>query len=45
MAWWISLGVTLAASWIGHGAARRFVRERLRCVASALRPVTPARLM
>ena len=41
MVWWISLGVTLAASWIAYGAARRFGRERLRYVASALRPGAP----
>jgi len=34
----ISLVVTLAAAWIGYGAARRFVRERLRYVDAALKP-------
>ena len=41
MFWWISLVVTLTASWIGYGAARRFVRERLRYVESALTPGAP----
>lgn len=41
MFWWISLVLTLAASWIGYGAARRFVRERLRYVESALSPAAP----
>jgi hypothetical protein len=34
----IALGVTLAISWLSYGTARRFVRERLRYVESALRP-------
>jgi len=34
----IALLITLASAWIGYGAARRFVRERLRYVDSALRP-------
>lgn len=34
----ITLGVTFAISWIGYGAARRFVRERLRYVESAQKP-------
>ena len=41
MLWWISLVLTLGASWIGYGAARRFVRERLRYVESALSPGAP----
>jgi hypothetical protein len=41
MLWWISLVITLFASWIGYGAARRFVRDRLRYVESALSPVAP----
>ena len=41
MFWWISLVLTLTASWIGYGAARRFVRERLRYVESALSPGAP----
>ena len=41
MFWWISLVLTLATSWIGYGAARRFVRERLRYVESALSPGAP----
>lgn len=35
------LMATLAASWIGYGGARRFVRDRLRYVESALRPGVP----
>ena len=34
----ITLGVTFAVSWVGYGAARRFVRERLRYVETALKP-------
>lgn len=34
----IALGVTLAISWLSYGTARRFVRERLRYVESALTP-------
>ena len=34
----ITLAVTFVVSWVGYGAARRFVRERLRYVESALRP-------
>lgn len=34
----IILGVTLAISWLSYGTARRFVRERLRYVESALTP-------
>lgn len=41
MFWWISLVLSLAASWVGYGAARRFVRERLRYVESALTPGAP----
>jgi len=41
MFWWISLVVSLTASWIGYGAARRFVRDRLRYVESALTPGAP----
>lgn len=37
----IALLVTLAASWIGFGGARRFVRDRLRYVDSALGPGAP----
>ncbi|MCC7196195.1 MAG: hypothetical protein IT356_11625 [Gemmatimonadaceae bacterium] len=35
---WISLAVTLLAAWAGFGAARKFVRGRLRYVDAALRP-------
>ena len=34
----IALAISLAVSWVGYGAARRFVRERLRYVEGALRP-------
>lgn len=34
----ISLALALGAGWFGYGAARRFVRERLRYVESALTP-------
>ena len=34
----LALAVTFAVSWVGYGAARRFVRERLRYVEAALRP-------
>jgi hypothetical protein len=34
----IALVVTFAVSWMGYGTARRFVRERLRYVESALKP-------
>ena len=34
----ILLGVTFAISWVSYGTARRFVRERLRYVESALTP-------
>lgn len=34
----IALAVSFAVSWVGYGAARRFVRERLRYVESALKP-------
>ena len=34
----ITLGVTAVISWISYGAARRFVRERLRYVETALKP-------
>ena len=34
----IVLGVTFAAAWLSYGTARRFVRERLRYVESALKP-------
>jgi hypothetical protein len=34
----LALAVTFAISWVGYGAARRFVRERLRYVEAALRP-------
>ena len=37
----IALGVSFAISWIGYGAARRFVRERLRYVDAAQRPGAP----
>ncbi|MDA1082457.1 MAG: hypothetical protein O2973_12460 [Gemmatimonadetes bacterium] len=37
----IALLVTLFASWIGFGGARRFVRDRLRYVESALSPAAP----
>lgn len=37
----IALVGTLAAAWIGYGGARRFVRERLRYVESALAPGAP----
>ncbi len=35
----IALAVTVVASWVGYGAARRFVRERLRYVESAQKPI------
>ena len=38
---WISLILTIGVSWIGYGAARRFVRERLRYVDAALSPAAP----
>jgi len=34
----IALALALGASWFGYGTARRFVRERLRYVESALTP-------
>ena len=34
----ITLAVTVAVSWVSYGAARRFVRERLRYVEAALKP-------
>jgi hypothetical protein len=34
----IVLGATFAISWVSFGTARRFVRERLRYVESALTP-------
>lgn len=34
----ITLGLALGAAWFGYGTARRFVRERLRYVDSALTP-------
>jgi hypothetical protein len=34
----IVLGATFAISWLTYGTARRFVRERLRYVESALTP-------
>ena len=34
----ITLATSFAISWISFGAARRFVRERLRYVEAALRP-------
>ena len=34
----ITLAVSLAASWFGYSAARRFVRERLRYVGAAHSP-------
>jgi uncharacterized protein involved in cysteine biosynthesis len=34
----ITLAVTFAVSFISYGAARRFVRERLRYVEAALKP-------
>ena len=34
----IALALALGASWFGYGAARRFVRERLRYVEAALTP-------
>jgi hypothetical protein len=34
----IVLGVMLGISWLSYGTARRFVRERLRYVESALTP-------
>ena len=34
----LGLVATLAASWLSYGAARRFVRERLRYVEAALKP-------
>lgn len=34
----ISLALTLGVGWFGYGTARRFVRERLRYVESALTP-------
>ncbi len=34
----IALATTFALSWVSYGAARRFVRERLRYVESALKP-------
>jgi hypothetical protein len=35
MLWWISIAITLTASWLGYGTARRFVRDRLRYVDAA----------
>ena len=37
----ITLGVSFIISWIGYGAARRFVRERLRYVDAAMKPAAP----
>lgn len=37
----IALVVTLAASWVGFGGARRFVRDRLRYVDAAMSPGAP----
>jgi len=37
----IILLATLVASWVGYGGARRFVRDRLRYVESALTPGAP----
>lgn len=34
----ISVALTLGVSWMGYGAARRFVRDRLRYVDAALTP-------
>ena len=34
----MTFALALAASWFGYGAARRFVRDRLRYVDSALTP-------
>lgn len=34
----IALAISLGVSWFGYGAARRFVRERLRYVDAALTP-------
>ncbi len=34
----ITLAIALGASWFGYGAARRFVRDRLRYVEGALSP-------
>ena len=34
----VSLALTLGVSWMGYGAARRFVRDRLRYVDAALTP-------
>ena len=33
-----TIATTLVIAWVSHGAARRFVRERLRYVESALKP-------
>ena len=41
MVWWLSLVITFAASWMGYGTARRFVRERLRYVDAAQSPGAP----
>ncbi len=41
MFWWLSLVITLGASWMGYGIARRFVRDRLRYVESAQGPGVP----
>jgi hypothetical protein len=38
MLWWISMALTLGSAWIGYGAARRFVRDRLRYVDAAQNP-------
>ena len=35
----LALAASFTISWIGYGAARRFVRERLRYVDAALTPV------
>ena len=41
MVGFIILMATLTASWVGYGGARRFVRDRLRYVESALTPGAP----
>lgn len=38
MGFLLGLAITLGASWFGYSTARRFVRERLRYVDSALTP-------
>ncbi len=37
--WILTLAASLAVSWISYGAARRFVRNRLRYVEAALKPI------